>query len=390
MIGLSPTTCLSDKDIFVAKIYPCQVASPSTTSTHRLRGLALARALARWSDADRAYRLAVAGRLRVGASDVDALILLLQDEAPWTAGRIAEALRLTTGAVTGLIDRLEKAGWVQRARHGVDRRQVWIERAPARREELDAALAVQSAVLTEAAQQIDDASLERAVELIERAAEGLAAQATAPADEPPASAPGGGTTTSAPIDGAARGTLRVASGVAHLDLRAGRIKDLFRATFHGRPPLVRVEGGNVQLKTRGFGLFGWGGGVAEIVLTTAVPWAIDVRGGMSEVNAHFTELDLERIDVHGGASKASFHLPAPRGTVAIRVSGGASKLSFRRPAKVPVEVVVTGGASGLRVDRRNVGAGSGAVRLATDGYDAATGRYTIEITGGASDITVGA
>ncbi len=364
------------------------MASPSPNSTDRLRGLALARALARWADADRAYRLAVAERLRVGASDVDALILLIQDDAPWTAGKIAEALRLTSGAVTGLVDRLEKAGWVQRTRHGVDRRQVWIERAPARREELDAALAAQTAVLTEASEQLDDASLERAVELIERAAEGLAAQATAPAEESPAPGKGGETTTSAPIDGATRGTLRVASGVAHLDLRGGRIKDLFRATFHGRQPLVRAEGGNVHLKTRGFGLFGWGGGIAEIVLTTAVPWAIDARGGMSEVNADFTELDVERIEVHGGASKVGFRLPAPRGTVPIRVSGGASKLSFRRPAKAAVQVVVTGGASGLRVDRRNAAAGSGAVRLATDGYDAATDRYSIEITGGASDIAV--
>jgi hypothetical protein len=170
--------------------------------------------------------------------------------------------------------------------------------------------------------------------------------------------------------------------------RAGRIKDLFRATFHGRPPVVRVEGGNVQLKTRGFGLFGWGGGVAEIVLTTAVPWAIDVRGGMSELNAVLTELDLERIDVHGGASEVTFRLPAPRGTVPIRIVGGASKVSFRRPPKAAVQVVVTGGASELRVDRRNVAAGAGGVRLATDGYESATDRYSIEITGGASDIAV--
>jgi DNA-binding MarR family transcriptional regulator len=367
------------------------VGSSSTSSSDRRRaprGLALARALAKWADADRAYRLAVAERLRVGASDVDALILLLQDDTPWTAGKIAEALRLTTGAVTGLVDRLEKAGWVQRTRHGVDRRQVWIERAPARREELDAALAVQSTVLTEAAEPLDDATLERAAELIERAAKGLVEQATAPAEEPHPPEPGGGAITSAPIDGATRGTLRVASGVAHLELRGGRIKDLFHATFHGRPPLVRVEGGNVHLKTRGFGLFGWGGGGAEIVLTTAVPWAIDVRGGMSELNATLTELDVERIDVHGGASEVSFRLPAPRGTVPIRIVGGASRVSFRRPAKAAVQVVVTGGASQLRVDRRSVDAGTGVARLATDGYEAASDRYSIEITGGASDIAV--
>ena len=77
------------------------MASSSPTSSDRRRaplGLALARALAKWADADRTYRIAVAERLRVGASDVDALILLFQDEAPWTAGKIADALALTTGA----------------------------------------------------------------------------------------------------------------------------------------------------------------------------------------------------------------------------------------------------------------------------------------------------
>jgi len=367
------------------------VASSSPTSSDRRRaprGLALARALAKWADADRAYRIAVAERLRVGASDIDALILLFQDDTPWTAGKIAEALALTTGAVTGLVDRLEKAGWVQRTRHGVDRRQVWIERTPARREELDAALAVQSAVLAEAAEPLDDASLGRAVEVIERAALRLGEQAKAPAEEPAPAEALEGTITSAPIDGATRGTLRVASGVAHLQLRAGRIKDLFRARFDGRPPVVRVEGGTVHLKTRGFGLFGWGGGGAEIVLTTAVPWAIDVRGGMSELNAVLTELELERIDVHGGASEVSFRLPAPRGTVPIRIVGGASEVAFRRPAKTPIQLVVTGGASELSLDRRGLEAGSGVVRLATDGYELATDRYSIEISGGASEIAV--
>ena len=166
------------------------------------------------------------------------------------------------------------------------------------------------------------------------------------------------------------------------------MKDLFHATFDGRPPVVRVEGGTVHLKTRGFGLFGWSGGGAQIVLTTAVPWVIDVRGGMSELNAALTELDLERIDVHGGASEVSFRLPAPRGTVPIRIVGGASEVSFRRPAKPPSRSSSPAAQSELRLDRRGLEAGSGVVRLATDGYESATDRYSIEITGGASEIAV--
>jgi DNA-binding MarR family transcriptional regulator len=43
---------------------------------------------------------------------------------PMTAGQLAEITGLTTGAITGVIDRLERAGYVQRERDPEDRRKV--------------------------------------------------------------------------------------------------------------------------------------------------------------------------------------------------------------------------------------------------------------------------
>lgn len=43
-----------------------------------------------------------------------------------TAGELARAAGLTTGAVTALVDRLERAGYVDRVRDREDRRKVWI------------------------------------------------------------------------------------------------------------------------------------------------------------------------------------------------------------------------------------------------------------------------
>ena len=43
-----------------------------------------------------------------------------------TAGQLAELSGLTTGAVTGLVDRLEKSGFVKRERDPKDRRKVVI------------------------------------------------------------------------------------------------------------------------------------------------------------------------------------------------------------------------------------------------------------------------
>jgi DNA-binding MarR family transcriptional regulator len=52
---------------------------------------------------------------------------ILGTRGPMTAGQLAEAVRLTTGAVTGVLDRLESAGLVRRVRDTSDRRRVIVE-----------------------------------------------------------------------------------------------------------------------------------------------------------------------------------------------------------------------------------------------------------------------
>lgn len=61
---------------------------------------------------------------------------VLQEREPMTAGALAEELGLTTGAVTTLLDRLEKAGYVRRVRDAGDRRRVLVELTPRARERL--------------------------------------------------------------------------------------------------------------------------------------------------------------------------------------------------------------------------------------------------------------
>ena len=47
-----------------------------------------------------------------------------------TAGRLAELTGLTTGAITGVVDRMEKAGLVRRERDEEDRRKVYVAIVP--------------------------------------------------------------------------------------------------------------------------------------------------------------------------------------------------------------------------------------------------------------------
>jgi DNA-binding MarR family transcriptional regulator len=55
---------------------------------------------------------------------------VLDQEGPVTAGRLAQATGLTSGAITTAIDRLEKAGFARRVRDQSDRRRVLVELTP--------------------------------------------------------------------------------------------------------------------------------------------------------------------------------------------------------------------------------------------------------------------
>ncbi|MEA5358994.1 MarR family transcriptional regulator [Amycolatopsis sp., V23-08] len=72
----------------------------------------------------------IAERMGLSGTDHKTLDLVGQADGPLTAGRIAELTGLSTGAVTGVIDRLEKVGLVRRVRDPDDRRKVLVEVVP--------------------------------------------------------------------------------------------------------------------------------------------------------------------------------------------------------------------------------------------------------------------
>ncbi|MER7460703.1 MarR family transcriptional regulator [Micromonospora sp. NPDC126480] len=68
----------------------------------------------------------------LGATDLQALIAVMDAELqgdPITPGRLGEQLNLSSGSVTALIDRLERAGHIRRDRDATDRRKVLLHYA---------------------------------------------------------------------------------------------------------------------------------------------------------------------------------------------------------------------------------------------------------------------
>lgn len=84
------------------------------------------------------FNQAVADHLSLHPTDLQCLNLLSLEAAPVTTGRIAELTGLTTGSATRLVDRLERAGYVTRARDTADRRRVLVATVPGRMAEFGA------------------------------------------------------------------------------------------------------------------------------------------------------------------------------------------------------------------------------------------------------------
>src|SRR5580658_661474 len=73
------------------------------------------------------FHQAIASKLGINVTDTRCFELMSRySQGPLTAGDIARASGLTTGAVTGILDRLEKAGLVERFRDASDRRKVFV------------------------------------------------------------------------------------------------------------------------------------------------------------------------------------------------------------------------------------------------------------------------
>jgi DNA-binding MarR family transcriptional regulator len=78
---------------------------------------------------DHAFDNVAAERLGINRTDLACLDVITR-VGPLTAGEVAAAAGLTTGAVTAVVDRLERAGYARRVRDDEDRRRVMIEATP--------------------------------------------------------------------------------------------------------------------------------------------------------------------------------------------------------------------------------------------------------------------
>ena len=350
---------------------------------------ALGRELRRFTDQNAAFGQAVSDKLGLNATDLRCITALALG-GPATAGQLAELTGLTTGAVTGIIDRLERAGFARRTKDPQDRRQVIVDAGGGRRGELDLLLGAVNKALVGAAEDAKDDQLGAIIDFLARAA--AVVQREAERLRGPPAGRGDGEPrpeSSAPLGRATRGLLRFAGGGFRVQLRGdAAMPDLYRATFHGRPPAVKTSEGEVTIQYARFSILDWRKLGAEVTLNATIPWALEVRGGVSKLNADLTSVEVTSLDLSGGVTDVLFLLPAPKGRVQVSITGGASDVTLRRPRGVGAQVEIKGGVSKLQLDEQQFGAIGGIARVQTRDYSPSAGRYDIQVLGGASRLTV--
>jgi DNA-binding MarR family transcriptional regulator len=94
-----------------------------------------------------------------------------------TPGQLGDRLALTSGAVTALVDRLERLGWVKRVPHPTDRRSVIVSKASAKVNAGEEIYRRFAKALAEAAGEMTPDERDACVRFLEAAAEIAAEQA---------------------------------------------------------------------------------------------------------------------------------------------------------------------------------------------------------------------
>lgn len=317
-------------------------------------------------------------------------INILTSTGPIPAGRLAEEMGLTTGAVTGVINRMERMGYARREKDPEDGRRVVIRPVL---EELERAGAdvfgsYEKRALDTLISGYDERDIALILDFMRRAnditeEEIARIRAASRGDD--------GNEFSRPLGSVKSGRLVFANGASRLTLRAASgMDDLYRASFEGTSPQAEVRDGTVTFRyPRRFQLFGdWREHTEEVTLNAAIPWEVEVRGGAARTEVDLSGLELSSFVLKSGVSDLALTLPEPSGTVPIRLSGGASKVTMRRPAGAEARLKVKGGAATLTFDEQSFDVLGGKVQLQSPGFEGASARYEIEISGGASELTV--
>jgi DNA-binding MarR family transcriptional regulator len=330
----------------------------------------------------------VAIRFGLSESDIETLEALI-DVGASTAGHLAELTGLTSGAVTRVIDRLEQSGYVRRVPDPADRRRVIVEVVPEKAAAIESTLNRVGTAGAEEIARYTDAQLALITDFLGRMEQITRREATNLRERVGETGDGDGTSEhGAPLGGLTEARLLVRSGLSDLQLRSGApAADLYRAQFSGATPQVRLRDGRVIVQYRGIP-FDWRRRKATFALNSRIPWTFDVVGGIQRVEGDLRAIDVRGFRLTGGTERVQLELGQPTDEVVVELVGGAKSIRLERPRGVPLRLRVTGGAGGITLDGKALGAKGGLTTVDSAGWTGRGDRFAVSVVGGSKSIEV--
>ena len=326
---------------------------------------------------------AAAARLEMTDTDIQ-VIDILENTGEATAGQLANLMGLTTGTFTAILNRLEKAGLIRRERDPNDGRRVIVSLGKGVNggQQIGPIFTSLEKIWEKLADNYDEEHKAFLLEFLQRS-NALAREEVVRLREVSLDNDG---LFSAPLAGLERARLVVHAEAVRLSLRTGDLANvLYQARFEGPVPDVKVKDDVITIRyPRRLWLPGMEKRIAEVALSTAVPWQITLKGSGAEMNIELDDLDLLELEANGAGSTFSVQLPTPTRAVPIWLGGSGSEFNIRRPPGVAARVQRKGWGSGVILDDQMV---SDARRQSSNYEDDAV-HYDIETSGSGSMFTI--
>lgn len=189
-------------------------------------------------------------------------------------------------------------------------------------------------------------------------------------------------------------TLNVDVGAATMTVTgSGALgSDLYRAhiEYSGSKPDISLDRstGDLQFSQNNpFGFFGGRRLVIDLQLSSAVSWDFSINTGAASDTYKLSALKVVSMDLNAGASREDITLGPPTGAVSITLNGGALTVHLHRPSGTEASVQVSGGAVSLVADGQRY-RGIGEQSWQSSGFSGASDSYQVDVTGGASTVTM--
>jgi hypothetical protein len=199
----------------------------------------------------------------------------------------------------------------------------------------------------------------------------------------------GDRTVSGPLEGREQATLVLLDGAESVSVQATDLGDeLYRVATPedgAQVPVVTLDGDEVRVELADTDdPDDTGPSAVDVELSSAVRWHVRILAGATDLVVGLAQARVSGVELGGGAASIDLTLPAPEGTMAVRMTGGVDQWSVHQVGDAPVRVHVGGGAASVTIDgARQSGIGGGTVFAPPD-WDGAADRVDIDAVSGMS------